>query len=77
MASLTVYDQRFEILFHTDTGVWHDLVLQVNGTSVQGALDGKMLLQQDLPEPVSGKVGLWSKADSVVYFDDFIVQPAG
>ena len=29
-----------------------------------------------LPEPVSGKVGLWSKADSVMYFDDYTVTPA-
>ena len=24
----------------------------------------------DLPSPVSGKIGVWSKADSVVYYDD-------
>ncbi len=28
-----------------------------------------------LDQPVSGKVGIWSKADSVVYFDDFAVKP--
>jgi hypothetical protein len=25
---------------------------------------------------VSGRIGLWSKADSHVYFDDFTVTPA-
>jgi hypothetical protein len=29
-----------------------------------------------LPAPVSGKIGVWSKADSVVYFDDYRVAPA-
>jgi hypothetical protein len=29
-----------------------------------------------LPEPVSGRIGLWSKADSHVYFDGFTVVPA-
>jgi hypothetical protein len=40
-----------------------------------GPLDGKPLLDDALPEPVSGKVGLWSKTDSVSYFDDFNVTP--
>jgi hypothetical protein len=30
-----------------------------------------------LPAPVVGRVGLWSKADSYVYFDDYTVTPAG
>jgi ABC-type multidrug transport system ATPase subunit len=29
-----------------------------------------------LAEPVSGKIGLWSKTDSVSYFDEFTVTPA-
>jgi hypothetical protein len=29
-----------------------------------------------LPASVSGKIGVWSKADSVVYFDDYRVAPA-
>ena len=28
------------------------------------------------PEPVSGKVGVWSKTDSVSYFDGYTVTPA-
>jgi len=34
-------------------------------------------LTHTLPEPVSGKIGLWSKADSYVLFDDYTVVPAG
>jgi hypothetical protein len=60
----------------TDTGAWHDLVLDVHGTTVHGSLDGKLLLEQVLDDPVSGRVGVWSKADSVVYFDDFTVTPS-
>ena len=29
-----------------------------------------------LSEPVSGRVGLWSKADSYVYFTDYSATPA-
>ncbi len=55
---------------------WHTLQISVHGTSLQAALNGKALLDYTLAEPVSGKVGLWSKTDSVTYFDDFIVTPA-
>jgi len=34
-------------------------------------------LTHTLPEPVSGKIGLWSKVDSYVLFDDYTVVPAG
>ena len=43
---------------------------------VKGYLDGKLYLEHTLPEPVSGKVGLWSKADSYMHFDDYKVLSA-
>ena len=61
----------------TPSRQWHDLKLQVQGANVKGYLDGKLYLEHTLPEPVSGKVGVWSKADSVVYFDQYRVTKAG
>jgi len=61
----------------TATQQWHDLKLEVNGTSVKGYLDGKLYLEHALASAVSGKVGVWSKADSFVYFDDFRVRRKG
>jgi hypothetical protein len=61
----------------TATQKWHDLKVEVSGTSVRGYLDGKLYLDHTLPSPVSGRVGVWSKADSFVYFDDFQVRPKG
>ena len=55
---------------------WNSLKISVHGTSLQTSLNGKLLLEYTLPEPVSGKVGVWSKTDSVSYFDDFTVTPA-
>jgi hypothetical protein len=60
----------------TATRQWHDLKVQVAGTKLQASLDGKLYLEHVLPEPVSGRVGLWSKADSHMYFDDYTVTPA-
>jgi hypothetical protein len=60
----------------TPTRQWHDLKVRITGTKVAGYLDGKLYLEHVLPQPVSGRVGLWSKADSHVYFDDFTVTPS-
>lgn len=57
----------------TTTQQWHDLKLVAQGQKIEGYLDGKKYLEHTLDQPVSGKVGLWSKADSVVLFDDFKV----
>jgi len=55
---------------------WHAMKITVRDTRLEGYLDGKLLLQYTLPAPVSGKVGVWSKTDSVSYFDDYTVNPA-
>jgi hypothetical protein len=60
----------------TPTRQWHDLKVQVSGTKVEGYLDGKLYLEHVLPEPVSGRIGLWSKSDSHMYFNDFAVTPS-
>ena len=56
------------------SGQWHELKLTVVGNKVEGWLNGVLTLSHDLEKPVSGRIGLWSKADSVVYFDDFRVE---
>jgi hypothetical protein len=60
----------------TPTRQWHDLKVRIAGTSVEGYLDGKLYLEHTLPEPVAGRIGLWSKADSHMYFDDFTATPS-
>ena len=55
----------------TPSRQWHDLKVRITGTKVEGYLDGKLYLEDTLPQPVSGRIGLWSKADSYVYFDQF------
>ena len=59
----------------TPTRTWHDLKVRIAGNKVEGYLNGKLYLEHDLSAPVSGRIGLWSKADSYVYFDDYTVTP--
>jgi hypothetical protein len=57
----------------TATKQWHELKVRINGTKVEGYLDGKLYLEDTLAQPVSGRIGLWSKADSYMHFTDYTV----
>lgn len=60
----------------TATREWHDFKVRVSGAKIEGYLDGKLYLEHMLPEPVSGRIGLWSKSDSYVYFNTYTVLPS-
>ena len=60
----------------TATGQWHDLKVRISGTKVEGYLDGKLHLEHTLAQSVSGRIGLWSKADSHMFFSDYTVTTA-
>jgi hypothetical protein len=55
---------------------WHDLKIRISVNKVEGFLDGKRYLEHTLSETVSGRVGLWSKADSYMHFMDYTVTSA-
>jgi hypothetical protein len=58
---------------HLKMGEWHRMKVVIRGTQLRGFLDDRELLEYTLPEPVSGKVGVWSKTDSVTQFADYAV----
>jgi hypothetical protein len=50
---------------------WHRLTLSVRGTQFRIEFDGKILFEaRDETFARAGRVGLWTKADSVTHFDD-------
>jgi len=51
----------------TATHQWHDPKVRISVTKVQGYLDDKLYPGHTLAQPVSGRIGLWSKADSHVF----------
>lgn len=59
-----------------ELGTWHEIRVGVHGVKLTASLDGKQLIEYDLKEPVSGKVGLWAKTDTMAEFDAFTVTPA-
>ena len=60
----------------TPSRQWHTLKVRIAGTKIEGYLNDKLYLEHTLPEAVSGRIGLWSKADSHMYFDDYTVTPS-
>lgn len=58
----------------TPPGHWMTLAMAVRDKRILGRLNGVNVFDFEYTEPIEGKVGLWSKADSVVYFDDFTVK---
>ena len=51
---------------------WHTLRVDFTGKRIRVALDGKAYIEVDDERIAgSGRVGVWTKADSVTVFDDF------
>jgi hypothetical protein len=55
-------------------GQWHTVRLVAVGDHMQAWLDGKLYLDHRDPRFKSGRVGLWTKADSVTAFDDLGIR---
>ncbi len=54
-------------------GQWHLLRVVAIGDHIQGWLDGALLLDHRDARFRTGRVGLWTKADSATAFDDLVV----
>ncbi len=54
------------------SGVWHELKVECKGINIVCSLDGKEVINvSDKVNPfMSGKIGFWTKSDSVSYFTD-------
>ena len=53
---------------------WHLLRVVAVGDHIQGWLDGALLLDHRDSRFKSGRVGLWTKADSITAFNDFTIR---
>ncbi len=50
---------------------WHELRVEVRGTTVAASVNDRLHLEHTLPRPVSGRVGFYTKRDSITAFKDF------
>ena len=56
------------------TGQWHTITAQVSKQGIAGYLDDNLLIQRYDQHYMTGKIGLLTKGDSKVYFDDIITN---
>jgi hypothetical protein len=56
-------------------GQWHKLRIAAAGDRIQGWLNDQHLIDGRDGRFTAGRVGLWTKADSITAFDDLIVHP--
>lgn len=56
-------------------GQWQELKLEVAGDKLRGFLNGELVVEATDTTYKAGRVGLWTKADSVTCFDDVLVTP--
>jgi hypothetical protein len=58
------------------SGVWHELGVEARGDHIVVTFDGKKVIDEHNSVLAdAGRVGLWTKADSVTYFDALTVRP--
>ena len=55
-------------------GQWHQLRISAAGDHVQGWLDDRPLIDHRDSRYGSGRIGLWTKADSITAFDSLVVK---
>jgi hypothetical protein len=55
-------------------GQWHTLRVVAVGDRIQARLDGTLYLDHRDARFRSGRVGLWTKADSITAFDDLVAR---
>lgn len=56
------------------SGNWHTLNAIVSSQGVAASLDGNVIIRSNDHNYVTGQIGLWSKMDTRVYFDDFKIN---
>ena len=60
------------------SGTWHDLAVEATGDHLEVYWEGTRIIDShDETFADAGKIGVWTKADSVTYFDDLSVEPRG
>lgn len=58
------------------SGTWQELRVEVQGNRIRGFLNNRQVVEASDDTFKAGKVGLWTKADSVICFDNVRVNPA-
>jgi len=53
---------------------YHTIAIKVTNNKIYAYLNHKLYITYNLNKPISGYVGLWTKADSITEFKNFIIK---
>jgi hypothetical protein len=56
-------------------GQWHKLRISAEGDRLRGWLNDQQLIDHRDNRFASGRIGLWTKADSITAFDELVISP--
>jgi hypothetical protein len=55
--------------------VWHDVRFELRGEKLEVSWDGRRVIERrDSTFMAPGGAGVWTKADSITYFDDLVAE---
>lgn len=57
-----------------ELGQWYTITAVISGNSIKGYLNDQLLIEYDAGKYLDGRVGLWTKADSVTLFNDLSLE---
>jgi 3-keto-disaccharide hydrolase len=64
--------------FKVTSNAWHEIKVEARGNEFKCFYDGQLkITAKDDTFKDAGKIGLWTKADSVIHFDDLTVEDLG
>jgi pyruvate,water dikinase len=59
------------------TGLWYDLQVDIRADAIIGSVDCETVLTVAIDQAPTGFIGLWTKADSTIWFDDLTIATSG
>ena len=69
--------QRASVRKRIESDKWHLLKVEIRYNVVRGYFNNELLIEYNTEKSLQGFVGLWTKADSVTYFDELIIETDG
>jgi pyruvate,water dikinase len=56
------------------SNTWYTLLVEIRGRQIAGYINGELILEYVADKTVAGFIGLWTKADSVTFFDELTIE---
>jgi pyruvate,water dikinase len=66
--------QRASVHQKIETAKWYRIKVEISGQTLKGYLDNELLIEYTAERSLNGYVGIWTKADSVTYFDALSIE---